>query len=170
MQFIGVFVATTKSGRWKAYCWGQAAGHISDWTGCNYRYASVEGQPRLGFVESTEAEAWVRERFPTDDHARQWAKRAGDGSHLGESFEKTHKQVTVDLPKRIFPNLKVTVEGHGKTLCGKVLRTHKHTFCVHVPGHGDLLFRRETGNGYGLTDHGFRVRMEDLPSLKELDL
>lgn len=74
----------TPSGRFKVYVWGQPNDHISNWSGCNYRWKAVDGQPVRGFATREEAEQWARTRFSSKQEASDWAYRAGDGTWMSE--------------------------------------------------------------------------------------
>jgi len=90
-------VKQLKSGNWKACIWGRADGHISDWTGCNFRIKSLEDQPFRGFKTREEAEDFGKSQFPNQEAVKAYGKRAGDGSHMGDS--KTYEWDTVSLPQ-----------------------------------------------------------------------
>ncbi len=84
MKYIATQTGKTKSGKFKVYIWGQPDWHISDWTGTNYRLASVKGQPHRGFTTRFEAETFARSKFSTEEAAKSYARIIGDGSFLAE--------------------------------------------------------------------------------------
>ena len=49
MTNASIIIGMKPSGAYKAYFWGRADAHISDWRGTNYRIAPVDGQPSRGF-------------------------------------------------------------------------------------------------------------------------
>ena len=64
---ISLIVAQTPKGNWKAYFWGKADGHISDWRGCNFHYAPLDGQPLRGYDTPEEATTFALSQFQTEE-------------------------------------------------------------------------------------------------------
>lgn len=172
MNPIGIMLATTKSGRWKAYAWGQPETHIMDWNGSNYRYASIADQPHSGFATQAEADAWVRRRFSTEEDAEKWIRsNTGDGTHLGDSFHKERAVVDVDLPKKIRPKITVRFDGagtlSGKHFTGVVVDVTSHGFAVKIGRQKRALrFRRKDGAPSFGNDLSVVAKAEDLPQLE----
>ena len=109
MKFSGILLTPLKSGRWKAYVYGQPSSHISNWNGCNYRYAAIDGQPHLGFDSSEAASAWVLGRFSSRLDAMRWANHnTADGSFLTD--ERFGRSQCVSFP----PN-EASAPAHPKT-------------------------------------------------------
>lgn len=61
MQNVDILaICSTKTGRFKVYWQGQADGHVMDWNGPNYRYATAEGQPTRGFLTWDAADQFLQ--------------------------------------------------------------------------------------------------------------
>ena len=77
---IGIIIAQLrKSEKWKLYVWGHAFGHVSDWSGCNYRIASLPTQPFRGFETKQEAI-----KFLEQSHLEQLIGEAGEGRFFND--------------------------------------------------------------------------------------
>jgi len=102
MVGASLVIAKTPKGGWKAYFWGQADGHISDWRGCNFRYAPLDNQPLRGFKTREEAIALALSQFQTEDQVMEAGHRK-PGRHLNDTrtdfeFESLY---TPDVVERI---------------------------------------------------------------------
>ena len=84
MTGASIIVAQTPKGKFKAYFWGQADGHVSDWRGCNYRYAPLDGQPLRGFDTSEEAKTYALSQFQTEKQVIEGARRK-PGRHMSDN-------------------------------------------------------------------------------------
>lgn len=90
MTFSYLAVRRRPTGRWKAYAVGQHSDHISDWRGCNFRAASLPGQPQRGYGTREEAEAYAR-AMPAPLVLA--ACRATEGAHVGDQ-DDTYEPVS----------------------------------------------------------------------------
>jgi hypothetical protein len=166
MNLVGVMVAQLPSGRWKGYVWGQPASHVSDWRGCNYRRATIPDQPARGFATEEEADAWVRQRFPTKDDAREWARKAGNGSSLADAFFAA-PHADVDLAEKTHPVLHVRVTGPDGTECRARVVAVRVVAILRV-GRKERSFSRTTGRALLRdADSGLEILAEDLPILEK---
>jgi len=52
-------ICQTPSGFYKVYWWGVQEDHISDWRGCAYRFVTVQGQPKLGYLTVDDARKFL---------------------------------------------------------------------------------------------------------------
>ena len=84
MTDASIIIGTTPKGGYKAYFWGRADAHISDWRGTNYRIAPIDGQPSRGFKTCQEAEDFARAKFKSEDQVAEAARRI-PGSHFSDS-------------------------------------------------------------------------------------
>jgi hypothetical protein len=97
MTGTDLIVAQTPKGKWKAYFWGQADGHVSDWRGCNYRYATLDGQPLRGYETPEEARAFALSQFQTEAEVQKAGSRK-PGRHLGDNNEIAFTMQSVYTP------------------------------------------------------------------------
>lgn len=73
----------------KVKIWGQPSNHLMDWNGCNYRIATVEGQPLRGFKTFKDAEKFARTKFKDQEAVDVYAQtRVGLGTWLKDSVIK----------------------------------------------------------------------------------
>jgi hypothetical protein len=97
MTDASLIVAPTPKGKWKAYFRGSADGHISDWRGCNFRYAPLDGQPLRGYNTQEEATQFARSQFQTEEEVFRAASRK-PGRHLGDSNPVANQMVSLYTP------------------------------------------------------------------------
>lgn len=88
MKFPRLFIGLTMTGRIRVYVWGQHDHHTSDWRGTNDRWMLVPGQGTR-FQDMGFAASWARDQFADQAAVEAWARRAGNGQHLGSSHHLT---------------------------------------------------------------------------------
>lgn len=49
---------------------GQANGHLMNWSGCNYKFITIAGQPRNGYETEEDAQAFM-ESFEKNENTLQ---------------------------------------------------------------------------------------------------
>lgn len=86
MRKPSLALAKTPKGRWKAYILGQTDDHIMDWRGCNFRRATIEGQPHRGYATREEAYKFLQEKFKDNVDVGIYAGKAGDGTFMSEEW------------------------------------------------------------------------------------
>ena len=104
MVGASLIVGTTPKGKYKAYLWGQADGHVSDRRGCNFRYAAIDGQPFRGYDTKAEAIAFAKQKFLTEEQVLEAGRRKA-GRHLSDNadfqFDLVYTQDTMDRMAQI---------------------------------------------------------------------
>ena len=98
MQGAALVVGKTKSNRFKAYIWEQPDGHVSDWQGCNYRIATVEGQPHKGYETQEQAIEFAKSQFKTKREVVKYGSCVGNGSFLTDQRFRESQVTDVRLP------------------------------------------------------------------------
>lgn len=78
--------------KYKVKIWGQSADHVMDWNGCNFRIATIAGQPLRGFATKEEAETWARNKFKDQQDVDDYAYALdGIGTFLKDKiFSRLH--------------------------------------------------------------------------------
>ena len=99
MKYIGTFIGKTPKGKFKVYIWGQPDYHIMDWSGCNYRYLAVGGQPARGFDTFAQALTAAKKLFHTEARAREYAGNRGDGTFMSDAKFKSFEMKDVKWSK-----------------------------------------------------------------------
>jgi len=98
MTNASIIIGMKPSGAYKAYFWGRADAHISDWRGTNYRIAPVDGQPSRGFKTYKDAENFARAKFQSEDQITE-AARYISGSHFSDSRANRMEWKTIDISR-----------------------------------------------------------------------